>query len=133
MGYYPKNPYKLDVKPEFGPSLTIFIGTLINPTTLEVVINSVWLDITDGSKPNDFKNGLNADGYLKIFFPVGYAQVQYNAASQVAKVYTQNNFTGNVNYQLVYGAYNGQPAVIPVATYGVGFINMNPPAASGPP
>lgn len=99
-------PFKLDITDD----TTIVVQVTFDPETLAISSRTCFeSDDPDDSTVTDLLGTLN--------FLVGYAQIELDSHSNPAAVTTQNNFVGNMNFELVYGALNGQPALLPVTTY----------------
>jgi len=111
----PTTQFKLDITDD----TTIVAQVTFDPDTLGITSRTVFeSDDPDDSEITEDLGTLN--------FEIGYAQIEFDAESNPTVVDTQNNFVGNMMFELVYGALNGRPALIPVATYGIGFIGMPP-------
>lgn len=53
-----------------------------------------------------------------LYIEIGRVYFDYNVEGHVVNFTAVNTQCGDINFQFVYGALNGQPAVLPVAVYG---------------
>lgn len=79
----------------------IWAGVTFDPDTLE--ITSRFLDSGTFPEPPDF-------GTFYIY--LGFAFLDGGGKFQV-----HNTYVGDINFELVYGAFNGQPAILPVQVF----------------
>jgi hypothetical protein len=147
MGYDGRNPplyFKLDIT----DNTTICAEITFNPDTLVITSRTVFESddpnhsvITDAvtGPPPGGSGPPAAPAQGTFIFVIGYAQIGYDAEGIPEIVYTQNNFVGNINFEFVYGAFNGVPAILPVAVFplstasGTSFVAVGTPTGpTGP-
>lgn len=104
-------PFKLDITND----TTLVVQATFDPATL--VINSRTCFESDDVDDSTVTSTLGTLNFL-----IGYAQIQYDGFGNPIEVTTQNNFVGNMNFELVYGSLNGKPAILPVTTYPLGTV-----------
>lgn len=115
----PATQFKLDITDD----TTICAEITFDPKTLVITSRTVF----ESDDPNDSvitadttpsgPTGPTVPGMGTLIFEIGYAQIEYDEFSQPNLVTTQNNFVGNMQFELIYGAFNGQPAILPVMVY----------------
>lgn len=83
----------------------IYAGTTFDPRTLE--LNSRFLDV---KKAADFpESRVESDSAGFLYWLLGFTYIDAQGAFKIVNVKT-----GDINFQLVYGSQNGQPALLPV-------------------